>query len=103
MQTEQVKSKDQDKDKPENHVFVAVITTSGSWPAEGFEKVPNHQKVSIFLKKSVNELKLVSTDGWVAKVGINVIDVEKTYLESNLTGEVTIDFGPPEGGGGSNE
>jgi hypothetical protein len=103
MQQEQLKEKDQDKDKPENHVLVAVATTSGSWPKEGFETVPSHQKVSVFLKKAVAKLEIVSTDGWVAKVDNKEIDIEKSYLENHLTGQITIDYGPKEGGGGSNE
>ena len=100
---EQVKPKDQEKDKPDNHLFVAVVTTAGSWPKAGFEKEPNHQKVSVFLKKAVQELKIVSTDKWVAKVDNKELDIEKSYLENGLSGEITIDYGPREGGGGSNE
>lgn len=91
------------KEKPDNHVHVAVITTSGSFPSEGFEQVPVHQKISVFVKKAVEKLKIVSVDGWVAKVGNKEINLEKTYLESQLTGEMSIDYGPREGGGGADE
>jgi len=103
MQQDHLKEKDQDKEKPENHVLVVVTTTAGSWPKEGFEKEPSHQKVSVFVKKAVEKLKIVSTEGWVATVNNKEIDLEKSYLDNHLTGEITIDYGPKEGGGGSNE
>ena len=92
-----------DMENPEDHVFVAVITTSGSWPKEGFEKVTSNQKVSVFLKKAAHELKIVSTEGWIAKVDNKEIQVDNTYFENHLSGEVIIDYGPREGGGGTGE
>lgn len=88
--------------KPDqNHVQVAVITTSGSYPGEGFEKVPSHQKIRNFLERSARELKIISTSGWVAKVAGSEIKVDQTYLEQGLSGEIEIDFGPQAGGGGA--
>ena len=86
--------------KPETHVEVAVITTSGSWPAEGFLKVPAHQKVRQQLNEAVRELKISDTTGWVAKVNGREIDIERNYIENGLSGQVSIDYGPREGGGG---
>lgn len=100
MQTDQTKGKDPQAEKDKNHIDVAVITTAGSWPEEGFEEVPNHQKLSVFLKKAAAELKIVSTDGWIAKVNDKEVHVDNSYLENQLSGEVTIDYGPSEGGGG---
>jgi len=87
-------------EKKENHVQVAVITTSGSWPSEGYEKTPSNQKVKVVLKKAAHELKIVSTDNWVAKVNGKEINPELSFEENHLTGNVTIDYGPREGGGG---
>lgn len=89
-----------EKEKKENFVEVAVVTTSGSFPEEGFEKTPIHQKVMVILKKAQEKLGIVSTDKWVAKVGGRVINPDLSYEENNLNGTVTIDYGPPEGGGG---
>jgi len=83
-----------------NHVQVAVVTTSGSWPVEGYEKAPSNQKVKVVLKKAAHELKIVSTDNWVAKVNGKEINPELSFEENHLTGNVTIDYGPREGGGG---
>ncbi|MEX2231640.1 MAG: hypothetical protein WD824_05745 [Cyclobacteriaceae bacterium] len=88
-------------EKNENHVQVVVVTTSGSWPKEGFEKIAAHQKVKLFLDKAIRKLNIVTTQQWAVKVGGKVIDPEKTYIEQGLFGDVLIDYGPIEGGGGS--
>jgi hypothetical protein len=87
-------------EKKENHLQVAVVTTSGSWPKEGFEEIPIHQKVKIVLKKATDLMHIVSTDNWVAKVEGREINPENNFEENNLSGTITIDFGPREGGGG---
>jgi hypothetical protein len=89
-----------EKEKPENHVEVAVVTTSGSWPDEGFEGTPSNQKVKIVLKKAVDKLHIVSTEKWVAKVNGREVNPDLSYEENHLSGKITIDYGPREGGGG---
>jgi hypothetical protein len=84
----------------DSHVEVAVVTTSGRFPAEGTERVAAHQPVSNELKKAVKELKIVDTTNWIALVGEKEIDPNKSYVENQLTGTVIIDYGPREGGGG---
>lgn len=84
-------------------VFVAVrvVTTSGSYPAEGFDRVPMHQPVRQQLAEAVRKLKIRDTKEWVALVGGTEIDPDKSYEANGLEGEVVIDFGPLEGGGGN--
>ena len=89
------------QDNPDSHVEVAVVTTSGRFPAEGTERVAAHQPVSNELKKAVKELKIVDTTNFIARVGEKEIDPNKSYVENQLTGTVIIDYGPREGGGGS--
>lgn len=89
-----------DKEKKENHVLVEVVTTSGTYPASGFDQTPVNQKVKIILKQAADELKIVTTDKWVATIGGRVIDPELTFAENNLSGEVSIDYGLSESGGG---
>ncbi|QYA25153.1 hypothetical protein G3I01_06380 [Gramella sp. MT6] len=84
----------------ENFIKVSVVTTSGSYPGEDFVEIPLHQKIKIVLQKAAKELNIVSTDKWKAKVNGNVINPESTFLENNFTEEITIDYGPIEGGGG---
>lgn len=84
----------------EQHVLVMVVTTSGTWPAEGFDETPAHQKVRQQLEKAAKGLRLTETTNWFAQVNGVEIDVEKNYLELNLSGSIIIDYGPREGGGG---
>ena len=85
----------------DNFVEVAVVTTSGSYPETGFERTPIRQKISVILKKATNKLKITDTTNWIATVNDQEINVDATYLDLGLSGEVEIDFGPREGGGGN--
>ena len=80
---------------------MAVVTASGNWPREGFEKVARHEHVNVFLAKAAAELKIVSTQGWIAKDGDKVIQQDRTFAENNLSGEISIDYGPAHTGGGA--
>jgi TolA-binding protein len=82
-------------------VWVAVITASGNWPKEDFEKRTREEKVKLFLEIAARELRILSTNGWIAKVGGHEIDQEKSYEENGLKGEVCIDYGPKHTGGGA--
>ncbi len=84
----------------EQFIEVAVVTTSGAYPSSGYNKVPAHQKIRIEIEKAAKELKITSTDGWIAQVGGKIIDIDKSYLENNLAGEFFIDWGPRQTGGG---
>jgi hypothetical protein len=86
---------------PEAHVEVVVVTTSGRYPAAGSERVAAHQPVRNELEKAARELHIVDTVGWIARVRGRELDIEKSYLENNLTQAVKIDYGPREGGGGN--
>ena len=82
------------------HIHVAVITTAGTWPSEGFESIPVHQKVRQVLLRAAHQLKIADTSGWVAVADGKELNIEATYLENGLHGCVSIDYGPREGGGG---
>jgi hypothetical protein len=88
----------------DNFVQVSISTTAGFFPTEGFNRVPNQQKVEVELQKAANALAIKDTTGWIATVtapsGKRQIDVNKTYRELGLHGNVEIDWGPSEGGGG---
>lgn len=83
-------------------IEVAVVTTSGRYPTTGFDKVAAQQPVQDELSKAANELHIVDTSGWVARVNGREIDPTKNYIDNQLTASatVTIDYGPSEGGGG---
>jgi hypothetical protein len=85
------------------HVHVEVVTTSGAWPAEGFAEVHSHQAVKVALHRTVKKLEIKDTNNWVAKVGTRELNPDQSYQAQGLSGHVVIDYGPREGGGGSNE
>lgn len=84
----------------DNFIEVKVITTSGSFPKQEFERVPIHQPIKVVLHKAAQALKITDTSGWVARVGEVELDISKSYSDQHLTGQVVIDYGPKEGGGG---
>ena len=87
-------------EKPETHVQVVVVTTSGKYPSEGSDRVSAHQPLGNQLKQAVRELKIVDTTDWVATVGGNPVDAEQSYLDNGLSGSVSVDYGRNHGGGG---
>ena len=92
------------KEHPDQFVGVSISTTAGFYPTEGFNRIPVHQKVEVELDKAKHALKIKDTAGWIATVadaaGKRQIDPGKSYLDNKLAGEVDIDWGPSEGGGG---
>jgi hypothetical protein len=88
----------------EHFVEVSVSTTAGFYPTEGFNRVSPNQKVEVELGKAKEALKIKEATGWVVSVitpaGKRPIDPAKTYAENGLSGQIEIDWGPSEGGGG---
>jgi hypothetical protein len=82
-------------------VEVKVVTTAGNYPAEGYETISREQHIQHILDQAKTKLKIVDTDGWVARINGQVISPTKTYAELDLHGEVCIDYGKHEGGGGN--
>lgn len=90
-----------DDDHP-NHLDVAVLTTSGSWPATGFEKASVNEKVRHVLQQAARHLHLAGTDDWIATVGGQTLNVDESFRANGFTsGAIQIDFGPRQGGGGA--
>src|SRR5438105_5989225 len=94
--------KEQDaKPKPhDNHIEVAVVTTSGRWPTSAFDRVAIHQPIKVELENAARHLGIVDTSGWIARIGSRELDPATSYADNGLTGAVQIDYGPREGGGG---
>jgi hypothetical protein len=87
----------------EKKVGVAIATTSGFYPETGFIQVPANQKVEVELQRAAKAIDLTDTSNWVAKVAGRTIDPNQSYAENQLSGEVEIDWGPREGGGGQRD
>lgn len=104
MNTEHSKENESGHQPHDHFVEVSISTTAGFFPADGFNRVPVNQKVDIELVKAKEALKIKDTAGWVASVitptDKRPVDPGKTYAENGLSGEVEIDWGPSEGGGG---
>jgi hypothetical protein len=92
-----------EKDPKPNHLFVDVITTSGTWPEDGFDEVPLNQPVKVELKHASDKLKITDTNNWEATVTgrKTPLNIEQSYAENGLSGHVDLHWGPREGGGGS--
>ncbi len=85
----------------ENHVNVAVITTSGRWPEQGFEKVASHEPVQTGLTRAEHAPKLVGVNDWLATVGDRELDRHQSFEHQGLSGQILINYGPRAGGGGN--
>lgn len=84
----------------EKRVEVAVYTTAGRYPATGFDTEQAHQKIALVLNRAARALHISQTDQWVARANGSELDPRSSYADSGLSGQVTIDFGPRESGGG---
>ena len=83
------------------HLAAAVLTTSGRWPDAGFEKVHDHEKVRHVLDQAAKHLHLAGTQDWIATVGGKTLNAEESFKANGFTkGDVLIDFGPRQSGGG---
>jgi hypothetical protein len=82
-------------------VEVQVVTTAGMYPNHGFDRVPAHQNIKNQLQEAAKKLKITNTDGWIVVVAGREIDVNKSYIDNALHGQVVLDWGPREGGGGA--
>ncbi len=87
----------------QNHrdLAVAVVTTSGRWPTTGFDTVPENQKIKHVLQEATKHLHLAGTEGWIATVGNQTLNPDESFAGQGFTsGQILIDFGPRQGGGG---
>lgn len=82
-------------------INVRVHTTSGNYPARGHEKVPVTEQVQDILERAANELELVGTVDWIVRIGDKIVSGSSTYEQLGEHGEVKLDWGASEGGGGS--
>lgn len=82
------------------NINVRVHTTSGNYPAHGHEKVPAAEQVQEILNRAASELELVGTTDWIVRIGEKVVPASSTYEQLGEHGEVKLDWGANEGGGG---
>jgi hypothetical protein len=83
-----------------HHVEVQVVTTSGTFPEHGTDRNSINQPVRVVLDRAQKKLDITNASDWLATVGGHEIDPAKSYAANHLSGQVKIDWGPREGGGG---
>ncbi len=81
-------------------LLVTVITTSGVFPAQGALRVPPEQLIANVLARAARKLDITDTTDWVAQVNGVDINPQHTFAQAGLSGEVDIEWGAREGGGG---
>lgn len=93
-------TKNKEKPPAAKFVDVRVVTTAAFFPAEGYERVPDKQKLTPILHRAAAALGLTDTSGYIVIVNGNVVDPNLTYEALGLTGQVDLRWGPEAGAGG---
>lgn len=81
-------------------IQVTIYSTGGIFPEDGAARVPANQKLRVILEQATKTLEITDWSSWVATVDGRELDPERTLKENNLHEEISIDWGPREGGGG---
>lgn len=84
-----------------DEVEVRVITTSGNFPAHGFESFHEQQKVGVALSQAAAKLKLHNTSTWAATLNGRTLNPDRSFGENNIPDESEIFWGPVAPGGGA--
>lgn len=82
-------------------VLVTVVTTAGTFPAEGFKRYASSTVITEILAAAKRKLKITDTDTWIVTVGGKDVEVTLTLAQAGLSGEVVLEWGAREGGGGA--
>jgi hypothetical protein len=90
------------KEKPPGgkSIDVRVVTTAAFFPSEGYEHVPDKQKLRPILHRAAAALGLTDTSGYIVTVNGNIVDPDLTFELLGLTGQVDLRWGPEAGAGG---
>jgi hypothetical protein len=81
-------------------VLVVVVTTAGLFPAEGANRYPVTEIIANVLARAAKKLEIADTADWTVTVGGRDIDAALSFAQAGLTGEIDLEWGAPEGGGG---
>jgi hypothetical protein len=80
---------------------IQVVTTSGNFPAQGFESFNSHQPLRSVLNQADAKLKLHNTTSWIAKLGERELSLDKSLADNSIPDNSQIFWGPTERGGGA--
>lgn len=82
-------------------VLITVVTTAGTFPAEGFKRYPASTLITRVLADAKRKLEITDTETWIVTVGGHDVDSALTLAQAGLSGEVALEWGAREGGGGA--
>lgn len=89
------------KDAHPNKVLVTVVTTAGTFPTEGAKRYPASTPIADVLADAARKLKITGTETWIVTVGGSDVNVTLTFAQATLSGEIVLEWGAREGGGGA--
>ncbi|MFO1144406.1 MAG: hypothetical protein U1E59_18930 [Amaricoccus sp.] len=89
------------KDEHDRKVLVTVVTTAGTFPAEGAKRYPTSTPISEVLAHAARKLHISDTEAWIVTVAGRDVASTLTLAQAGLSGEVALEWGPREGGGGA--
>lgn len=89
------------KDTYPEKVLVTVVTTAGTYPAEGAKRYPASTSIAQVLADAARKLHLTGTENWVVTVGGCDVSPTHTFAQAGLSGEIALEWGAREGGGGA--
>ena len=89
------------KDTHSDVVLITVVTTAGTFPAEGVKRYPTSTPIATVLAQAGEKLRLTDTAGWIVTTANRDIDQHLTFAQAGLAGTVVLEWGPREGGGGA--
>jgi hypothetical protein len=89
------------KDAHPDKVLVTVVTTAGTFPAEGAKRYLVTTRISDVLAHAARKLHLTGTENWIVTVGGRDVNAIMTFAQAGLSGEVALEWGAREGGGGA--
>jgi hypothetical protein len=89
------------KDAHHDKVLVTVVTTAGTFPAEGAKRYPASTPIAEVLADAARKLQITDTETWIVTVAGRDVNATLTFAEAGLSGEVALEWGAREGGGGA--
>jgi hypothetical protein len=90
------------KDEHPDKVLVVVVTTAGVYPAEGAARYLARTPISAVLVDAKAKLGITTVPpDWVVMVKNTDVNPSQSFEQAHLSGEVKIEWGPREGGGGA--
>jgi hypothetical protein len=89
------------KDAHHDKVLVTVVTTAGTFPAEGAKRYPASTPIAEVLADAARKLHITGTETWIVTVAGRDVNATLTFAQAGLSGEVALEWGAREGGGGA--